>query len=351
VEHEERRMFEKRGHVNEAQYLAAEHGMDAKEARRLAHDGRVLARHPHVAAAFAGGLMGTGRLRLLLRAAVGLTAKAFDDDEEELTARVVAASSAHKAERIVAEWREEVLADGTPPKDTEDRVDVAQIFDIGLIDARLHGENREAVMEELDRLTDGVHRADKLAGLTRSVAQQRADALVLMAKRSASAGRLATRPLVAMVMTHEQWTTHGGATLVRTGAAVSRETVERNLCNARLCRLVMDATGRIIDMGRDARCNTEDQRLARIIRDGTCVFGECTTPAGDCEGHHAEVDWIKGGRTDLDEMGSVCPRHHHFVHELHWTLRRHADGSWTATSPEGLTLHRPPRAGPGQLAM
>lgn len=150
-------------------------------------------------------------------------------------------------------------------------------------------------------------------------------------------------------MTHHQWLAHAGATLVRTGFPAPHATVERSLCDSRLCRIVLDATGRVIDLGRDARCNTDDQRLARIIRDRTCVFGDCDTPAADCHGHHATTDWQHGGLTDLDQLASLCTSHHRLVHEGGWTIHHHTDGTWTATSPTGRVITRPPPHHPEQL--
>ena len=339
--HGERRLLEQQGHANEAQYLAAQ-GVDPKDARRLTHHGRVLARHPHVAAAVADGVLHADRLALLLKVAVGRTAAAFLVDEEDLVTRVVAAPSLRAAEQVVADWRERVTADGSPPPDGEDdRVDLSQVFDSVLGQFRLSGEKAEQFVEELDRLTDRIEKADKTAGVQRSRAARRADALALMAERSAG-DRTPTRPLVALILTHEEWVAHAGATLIRTGFHVSHQTVERNLCTSRLCRIVMDATGRVIDLGRESRCNSDDQRLARIIRDRTCVFGDCDVPAADCHGHHAHREWQAGGLTDLDQIGSVCSGHHRLVHEGGWTIRHQPDGAWTATSPTGLTLTRPP---------
>jgi hypothetical protein len=352
AEHGERRLFERHGHVNEGEYLQRRHGLTRQESRRLAHQGRVLARHPYLAAAHADGRITADRLDLLLRAARGRTADVFIEDEETLVDKVAAASSLRDAERILTAWLDTVTADGSPPPNDNDTdfVDESKLFDDLLLQARLSGENAEAVSEELDRLTDQIERADKVAGIHRSRAARKADALALMAVRSASAGgRPATRPLVVLVMTHAQWEEHKGATFSRTGFPASTETVERNLCSSVLCRFVTDATGQVIDMGRDARTNTETQRAARIVRDGTCVFGDCDVPAGDCHGHHATTDWHDGGHTDMADLGSLCPPHHRLAHEGGWKLHRHADGSWTATSRDGLTITRPPPTGDGQL--
>jgi hypothetical protein len=246
AEHGERRLFQGHGQVNEAEFLRSL-GVGRKDAGRVAAQGRVLARHPFLQAAHASGRIGGDRLDLLLRVAKGATADVFTQDEEVLVDKVVAASSLRDAERVLMAWLDTVTADGTPPPDhgDDDRVDMSKVFDALLGQFRLTGENAEVFAEELDRRMDQVARADKIAGIQRTVAQRRAAALVLMAQASA-ADRPATRPLVVMVMTHEEWMSHQGGSFVRTGFAASPETVERNLCTSRLCRFVIDAKNRVM---------------------------------------------------------------------------------------------------------
>lgn len=37
------------------------------------------------------------------------------------------------------------------------------------------------------------------------------------------------------------------------------------------------------------------------------------------EVHHLR-DWIKGGATDTDNLGALCPRHHHALHRGEYTV-------------------------------
>jgi hypothetical protein len=343
LEHADRQLYRSTGHVNEQRSLAAT-GLDETLGNRLCREGRVLARHPHLRAAHAQGRIGSDRLRLLLQAARGATKTQFAVDEVELTDAVANAGSAREAKEILQAWTERHTADGTKPDRDGDRVDVAKLFDTLLAAVRLSGIDREAFENELDTLTDQIEKTDKTAGLERTRNQRRAAALALMARRSASLGdRPVTRPLLVMVMTHDQHLAHGGATLLETGAHVPHATVEHAACTGTWCRIVMDATGRVIDLGRDARCNSDDQRLARIIRDHTCVFPDCDVPASACDGHHDGIEWVDGGRTDLDQLASVCGGHHDLLHHRGWTLHHHPDGSWTATGPQQQTLHRPPQ--------
>ncbi|MGH3396545.1 MAG: HNH endonuclease signature motif containing protein, partial [Streptosporangiaceae bacterium] len=89
-------------------------------------------------------------------------------------------------------------------------------------------------------------------------------------------------------------------------------------------------------------------RRAVTKRDRHCSFPGCTAPPVRCHVHHV-IPRSQGGPTRLDNLTLLCAFHHLIaVHRWGWTLQLHADGTTTATSPDGLkTLHShgPP---PGQ---
>ena len=81
-------------------------------------------------------------------------------------------------------------------------------------------------------------------------------------------------------------------------------------------------------------------RRAIIVRDRTCQWpGGCDRPASQCEPHHLRPRH-QGGETSLGNLSLFClAHHHHFIHRLGWTVTRHPDGTLTATSPHGKTIH------------
>jgi 5-methylcytosine-specific restriction endonuclease McrA len=85
-----------------------------------------------------------------------------------------------------------------------------------------------------------------------------------------------------------------------------------------------------------------------VKRDRRCSFPGCAAPPVRCHVHHV-IPRSQGGPTRLDNLTLLCAFHHLIaVHRWGWTLQLHADGTTTATSPDGLkTLHShgPP---PGQ---
>jgi Domain of unknown function (DUF222)/HNH endonuclease len=95
-----------------------------------------------------------------------------------------------------------------------------------------------------------------------------------------------------------------------------------------------------LDVGRATRVVSPAQRTALAVRDGGCVFPDCSRPLTWCEAHHL-VSWLDGGATDLPNLALLCRAHHRAVHEGGWQLARGPDGRFTAIPP-----YRRPRRSP-----
>ena len=72
-------------------------------------------------------------------------------------------------------------------------------------------------------------------------------------------------------------------------------------------------------------------RVALVARDAGCRFPGCRAPAQWTDAHH--VIWrSKGGPTTLENLVSLCRRHHRAVHEGGWHL--------TYDAPSGVVTVR-----------
>jgi hypothetical protein len=67
-------------------------------------------------------------------------------------------------------------------------------------------------------------------------------------------------------------------------------------------RLVMNADGQVLNMGRKVRLATPAQRRAIFARYTTCWIDGCPLPATMCQIDHAH-NWSEGGPTDLNLLG------------------------------------------------
>lgn len=80
---------------------------------------------------------------------------------------------------------------------------------------------------------------------------------------------------------------------------ISMGVVTQYTCNGGTQRVVLDNSGRIIELGSPERCFTPQQRRAITLRDGECSTPGCHIPAAWCEIHHVEPA-ENGGPTHTD---------------------------------------------------
>ena len=117
------------------------------------------------------------------------------------------------------------------------------------------------------------------------------------------------------------------------GTLLPADQVRRLVNSADAFPTFVNAKGVVLDMGRTRRIATHTQTLALIARDLGCSFPGCAHPAEYCERHHI-LDWINGGKTNLDNLTLLCRYHHHNFLARGWTCTINADG---------LPEWRPPR--------
>ena len=138
-------------------------------------------------------------------------------------------------------------------------------------------------------------------------------------------------------------TTTGGAELDGK-CAVDAETARILAGNAPgFDRVSLDPIGGAV-LAVDRRHATAAQKRYLMARDVRCRFPGCRRPARDCEWDHRE-DYALGGKTDVENLGALCKRHHTLKHAAGWTVVQHPGGRLQFTAPSGLeyTDDPPPR--------
>ncbi|WP_218041062.1 HNH endonuclease signature motif containing protein, partial [Acrocarpospora macrocephala] len=115
-----------------------------------------------------------------------------------------------------------------------------------------------------------------------------------------------------------------------TGQLLPISDVHRLARTSRLVRMVVDARGRVLDMGRAVRLATPAQRQAILARYATCYREGCPIPADMAEIDHIK-GWAEGGTTDLDLLAPACTWHNRdkATHPDRYRTRRNHDGTWT----------------------
>ncbi|WP_259401203.1 DUF222 domain-containing protein [Microbispora sp. H13382] len=138
-------------------------------------------------------------------------------------------------------------------------------------------------------------------------------------------GNLADAPLGAVLGT-------APGLLLATGQVLPVSSVHRLARTSTLVRIVMNADGQVLDMGRKVRLATPAQRRAIYARYATCWIDGCPLPATRCQIDHAD-NWSTGGLTDLKLLGPACQFHNRdrYQHPDRYTRHKTGTDRWAFT--------------------
>jgi hypothetical protein len=197
--------------------------------------------------------------------------------------------------------------------------------------------------EARSRLGDTATTSD----LARTEAQRRADALVAMARTAASTptDARAPRPTLNILIDQDTFETHlaGGSVdprryrdvVVRTQSG--RRLHPDDAVNAALVghirRVVYDASGTVIDLGRRRRLFTGNARDAVMLLLTTCIWIGCDRPIAWCDADHS-LGWKAHGATVPRNGGGLCEGHNH-LKERGFRVHRDDHGTWHVFDPDG----------------
>jgi len=244
--------------------------------------------------------------------------------------------------KAVGAWKD--AADQTLPDETDESDEAARglwlsktLNGRGELKGTLTPTGRAIFGGELERLEQQLFKADWKAAETefgkgnvtinqlwRSPSKRRADALILMAERSAAAGSPSKpKPTVHVRMTLADLNfglrrlagpdaTPVDPTMsmceLDDGTRISHKTAIRLLIDAHVTRVVFGPDGEILDLGRNERWFSDAQKTAMVNRDLYCRCG-CGKPARNCQADHI-IEWQHYGVTNIGNSQTLCPRSH-----------------------------------------
>ncbi len=118
-------------------------------------------------------------------------------------------------------------------------------------------------------------------------------------------------------------------------------------CDASIVRLVEDADGMPLDVGRKTRSIPPAIHRALRARDlGLPPEGGCRFPGFTArhfaEGHHVE-HWARGGETSLQNLVQLCHFHHRLVHEGGYGVRVSGNQQFEFARPDGRVIEAVPK--------
>lgn len=329
------------GSRSAAARLARETGMGIATARRMVRRARRLRSMAATRAAFAAGEVGVEQVDALCRANSEGREEFFVEAEERLLGDA-GRLGADDFNRVVQRWidaADDARAGDRARRDREGRYLACHRRLDGNVEVagRLDPVAGSAILDELARLERQLFLQDWdearqqwgdevcLDKLARTSAQRRADALVLMAARSAGADGVA-RPLFSVHLDLATFTrlvtgrpasdpsAEAGESASVVGCEMADGTIVTPhhlvpwLTEADVERVVFGPASRIIDLGRRSRLFRGGARRALDIRDRSCTFPGCDVPASACDADHV-VEWSDGGETNPSNGRLLCGPH------------------------------------------
>jgi hypothetical protein len=177
-----------------------------------------------------------------------------------------------------------------------------------IVSGELQRRERELFEADWAKARDELGRDPRVDELGRTSAQRRADALVEMATRSATAPADGRRPAPLFSVLVDYPTLLGRICQLAQGATViSPGTLLPWLDEAYVERAVF-APGRRVEVGITSRFFTGATRRAIELRDQECQHPYCDEPAERCQADHI-VEFSKGGPTSQENGQLLCGFH------------------------------------------
>ena len=317
------RRWAEEGYLTAASWLAAsdhtslgEAGADVRLARRLRS-------MPATAAALAAGDITLGHARRLATLCAPDTAAAFAEAEEFLVGQ---ARSMRWADftKACGYWLRQARQDKDPDPDKSDR-DHRKVAlhdglrGTGLLSGELTPTAKAEVRAELDRLERRLFEADWAAAkaghgeavtaahLARTPAQRRHDALLEMARRSATAPATGKRPrpLLTVLVGEDAFR---NILELADGTLISPATAADLLDQAVIETMLFEGPSRVLDLGHQRNFVGAARRAVEIVH-RTCTGQGCHIGADRCEIDHI-LPWTWDGPTHPDNGRPRCPAHH-----------------------------------------
>jgi Domain of unknown function (DUF222) len=316
-----RRPWADGGYRTTANWLATTDNTSLDDARSGVRLARRLRSMPATAAALGAGDITAAHAHKLAALNGPLTAAAFAEAERFLVGQARTLRWADFA-KACAYWLRQARDDDPDPDKADRDHRYVSLHDglrgTGLLQGELTPVAKAVVGSELGRIEAELFAADWAAAkaehgeattaahLARTPRQRRHDALVEMAKRSATAPPDGKRPapLVTVLAGYDAFTK---ICELADGTLISPATAADLLDEAVIERIVFDGPSRVLDLGQ-ARSFTGAARRAVEVVDRHCQGPGCHIPAERCQIDHRSRH-SDGGPTRPDNGQALCDPH------------------------------------------
>lgn len=323
----EREMWGGTGFRSPAHYLSVKAGLVPNECHRLLDVARVIDGDNKLGSALASGEISLGQA-----AAVAKVAGEKIDEMVELAGNLSGGQLVKVCRTLRQAKREQEKHEDYPPR-TERQPRFTWAYDD---DRRLKGRLELSSAEGADLISALGPRATAIMtqaradGVEMPFGAAHAMALIDLVRRGVEPARAAgdlegRTEIVAHVDADALAGLAEGRAFVEGGAAISQAELSEMCCGGDIVAVAM-RNGKPLAVGRARRDPTLAQRRAISARDeGMCRWPGCGSGLRT-HIHHIEW-WSEGGRTDLDNLVTLCTFHHREVHKGTFRLSMADDGS------------------------
>jgi hypothetical protein len=167
-------------------------------------------------------------------------------------------------------------------------------------------------------------------GDRRTTAQRRHDGLTALSRSMLASGELGSHhglPVTVIVSTTlADLESAAGQSVTGGGTLLPMSDLIRMASHAHHYLVIYDDAGRVLNLGREKRIASPDQRIVLHSKDRGCTFPGCTVPGFLTEVHHAECDWADDGLTNVNDLTLACHPHNVMVKPGGWRTRKRRDG-------------------------
>ncbi len=297
----------------------------AREKVRVAHQLKGL---PELSAAFAAGTLSYSKVRALTRVA--------NASNEDSLLSFAMTTTASRVEERCRQMRN-VDSDSTEEANGCHRHRSLRAWHdrrrgMMTITVEVPVEDGEIVVAALDQATETGEQPE--FGDTPWSARQ-ADALVAIARGYLAGGSYNT----AAVAQPHQILVHVDEAALTNGVGRSDlpvESVRRLSCDTSLVKIVENADGEPLNVGRSQRTVPTAIQRALWARDRGCSFPGCSHRKF-VDAHHIQ-HWSQGGETSVDNLMLLCSRHHRLVHEGGYQICKDVHDEWYFKRPDGRAI-------------
>jgi hypothetical protein len=312
------------GAQNGACWVTAKRGCPRHVPRRRLALGKAIAAMPVVTAAWAAGEIDPDHVAVLAGARTTSVAQAFARDEAALVEQATS-SMFHVFASAVAYWRQTVAPDEAEKRAESQReqrrVHLSQSFQgmwfgsltldaVGgeILKTQLARIEQDLFDAEWSQLKAELGRDPRDSELLRTPGQRRADALIEMATRAATAPEHGRRPAPLFTAVVDYDVFAGRMCELASRVPVTPGSLVPWLDEAYVERVVFDGKGRLLDVGPRRRLFRGGLRRGIQVRDRGCWHPLCDQPPEVCQVDHIEP-YAEGGETTAGNGRLACGFH------------------------------------------